>query len=221
MAGEPSELSNENKLRDRSSAGLLLAGQITVQNRDETVVVAIPHGGIPVAAAVSRTLRVPTKVCLTTRVALLDNPELSVGAMSCAGDTYLDSDLLGFLAASDEAVAVALPRCRAKLADISRELSQWSADPGLEGKNLLVVDDVIATGNSILGALHYLKRFNPRSVSVAAPVISRYASTLLTERNIDHTTMLVGKESEFKPRNHYSDFTAIDGATSVTILSSL
>lgn len=211
----------EEKFKDRSSAGRLLASQISQQSNDEAMIVAIPHGGIPVATTVAEILQLPLQVCFTTRIALDDNPELSVGAISFVGDTYLDSALLSFLAASHEAVANALPTFRAKLDGISNNLRHWGVDSSIDGKNVLLIDDVIATGNSIFGALQFLKKFNPRSVSVASPVISRYASAALAEQGIDHTTVLIGKESEFKPRNHYADFAPVDGAKSIDLLRSL
>ena len=211
----------EAKFRNRLSAGLLLASQIAPECRDETVIVAIPYGGIPVAAPISRQLNAPAMVCLTTRVALPDHPDLSVGTISHTGEVYLDLHMLDFLTASDEAIAGALQSCQTKIAGLSTELSRYAIDASLEGKDLLLVDDAVATGNTVLGTLQYLQTFQPSSVSVVAPVISPYAVAVLAERKIRCITMLVGGKYEFRPQGYYSDFARVDGPTCLDILGSL
>lgn len=211
---------SEMKLRDRVMAGHMIAGRIAGNCADVTVV-AIPHGGVPVAAAISRRLRVPAKVCLTTRIAVSGSPQLSVGTVSRVGDVYFDPELLAFVAASDDELAAALRACEAKIDGLARDLSPWSADSDLEDKDILLVDDVIGTGNTILGTMQYLQTLNPSSVSVAAPVISRYASAVLEERQITYTTLMVSRQVPFDPRSCYSNFGRVDEETCVNLLASL
>jgi predicted phosphoribosyltransferase len=212
---------SEMKLRDRVAAGHMIASRLATTGTGATVVVAIPQGGVPIAAAIARRLRAPARVCLTTRVTVVDSPELSVGTLSCAGDVFLDPEVLAFLATTDDEVAAALRSCEARIDALTRDLAPWSVGSDLEGKDVLLVDDVIGTGNTILGTMEYLQTLHPGSVSVAAPVISRYAGTVLEEREIPYTTLLVSRQVPFDPRSCYSDFGRVDGRTCVNLLSSL
>ena len=207
--------------RDRASAGLLLADNITVRTGGETVLVAIPYGGVPVAASISQRLQIPARVCMTTRLTLGQHPELSVGTTNCAGDVSLDARVLRFLAASDDEIAAAVQAGVTKLSAISDELSAWSIDSTSAGKCFLLVDDVVATGASALGAVQHLQQYEPRSISVAAPVVSRYASEVLAEQQITCMSLLVSSHPQFKPLHYYSTFSAVDGATSADMLASL
>jgi predicted phosphoribosyltransferase len=105
----------------------------------------------------------------------------------------------------DEAIA----KAKAKLSHANSLLSGLNAEIRLAGKDILIVDDVIATGLSVLGAVRHLERLNPLSISVASPVISRYASARLSKLNVEHFAVIVGEEDGFSPSNYYNDFKPI------------
>ena len=208
----------DKKFTDRDSAGLSMADQIDIKNSGGTVVVAIPYGGVPIAYQISKKHTVPIKICMTTRITVPGHPQLSVGAMSITGDVTLDSYLVNYLEISKGTLNTALETCRKKISDVSSELSQWGVDASLEGKHVLVVDDVIATGLSMIGAVKHLQSLRPKSISAVSPVISLYASKLLTDRKIGYSTMMIGDESEFKPEFYYSNLQKISAKLCKTIL---
>lgn len=205
--------------RDRACAGSVLAEQIAEEDMPETVVVAIPCGGVPVAAAIARRLNSPLAICLMARITFPENPKLSVGTIDSTGDVRLDPYMMSFLSIDDEVVPGALQKSREKLHEMSARMRQWSVDTGLEGKRILIVDDAIATGISMLGAVQYLQRFNPRAISVAAPVISQFASALLTGKHIDHVATVISEEAAFRPQSYYQSFEAISAGISAEMLA--
>jgi putative phosphoribosyl transferase len=207
--------------RDRQDAGFLLACELALNTWEDVVIVALPHGGVPVAAEISKKFRIPLKVCMVTRMTFPENPNLSVGTINCTGEVFLDSYMLTLLEASDDTIAVALHAAREKIAGISAELSHWRADSSLRGKKVMIVDDVIATGISILGAVQHIQKFEPVSVCVATPIISKYASMLLASKKIDHVAVTVAGEDEFRPQNHYIRFEKIDRRVCANILDRL
>lgn len=207
--------------RDRNHAGQMIANMIKILNPADSIIVAIPRGGIPVAIPIAKKFQIPVKVCMTSRITFPQNPQLSVGFISRGDDYFLDSYLMDYLGISNSEVPAVLHACNEKIKDVSCVLSRWDVDVSLKDKHIFVVDDVVATGSSVFGALRYLKQFKLGSVSVVTPVISKYASDLLTERKIKYSTLKVGDESEFTPYNYYSNFEKIDSQFCMNILGKI
>ena len=153
---------------DRSEAGRVLASKLSAYaGRDDVIVLGLPRGGVPVAWEVASTLHVPLDLLVVSKLGTPWNRELAMGAVAEGGVQVLD---LSIVCVSDRDIQEAVTAARKELE--CHEESYRRGRPPLEltGKTVIVVDDGIATGCSILAAIATIRRRNARRVVVAVPV---------------------------------------------------
>ena len=154
---------------DRSEAGRVLASKLSAYaGRDDVIVLGLPRGGVPVAWEVASTLHVPLDLLVVSKLGTPWNRELAMGAVAEGGVQVLDLSIQ--LCVSDRDIQEAVTAARKELE--CHEESYRRGRPPLEltGKTVIVVDDGIATGCSILAAIAAIRRRNARRVVVAVPV---------------------------------------------------
>ena len=173
--------------RNRQAAGQLLARRL--KNIHADLVLSIPRGGVVVAAEVARILKLPLDIIITRKIGAPNQPELALGAIDPDGETVWEKKLLSDL--------------RLKIDDLREEIqAEWEelkrredlyrrGKKSLELKNKIVilVDDGIATGSTILAAINFLKRHKAKKIVLAVPVASREAAERLT-REVDEAVIL-------------------------------
>lgn len=159
---------------DRAEAGAALALLLTAyRNRPDVLVLALPRGGVPVAAPVSAALHAPLDVVIVRKLGLLRQPELAMGALAgVAGHVQLvlhEPVLRAARVPPEEFVAVR----DAELAELyRREQAYRQGRPALAvaGRTVLVVDDGAATGSTVRAAVAALRPCGPARVVIALPV---------------------------------------------------
>ena len=160
--------------KDRFEAGRALAGRFEdLRGRGgDCTLLALPRGGVPVAAEMARLLNLPLACWAVRKIAHPFYPEYAIGAVAPGGVVLWDRQDGGFLHLSETERA-------ALVADQQRELERRRAvfgDPEaatLRGRHLVVVDDGIATGMTVRAALLSLRRCDPASLTLAVPVVDR------------------------------------------------
>jgi putative phosphoribosyl transferase len=159
---------------DRDEAGRALAEQLTsYAGRDDVVVLALPRGGVPVAAPVADALRAPLDVLLVRKLGLPGQPELAMGAVAGVGqrvEVVRNDHVLQRARVPEEAFEQVYRR---EVAELRRREQAYRGDrPAVpvEGKVAIVVDDGLATGSTVRAAVAALRRQDPGAVVVAVPV---------------------------------------------------
>jgi len=159
------------RFRDRQEAGQLLAQALTfLERRKDVIVLGIPRGGMVVAAEVARVIGAPLDVYITRKIGAPHNPELAIGAIASSGDVVLDEGLIESLGVSPEYVQGETERQRR---EIERRLKKYRGNrpaQKLSGRNVLLVDDGVATGATTLAAIRALKKQEPAELVLAIPV---------------------------------------------------
>ena len=158
--------------RDRQEAGRLLAEAILAgpELAETPLVLAIPRGGVVVAAEVARALHAPLDVWLAHKIGAPGNPEFAIGSISADGEVTLDRATIAALGVPAAYVNEETERERGELARRLREFRGHAEPLRLEGKRVLLVDDGIATGATALSALAALRRAGAAARILAVPV---------------------------------------------------
>ena len=157
--------------KDRKEAGKLLAELLMeYASRPNTIVLALPRGGVPVAFEVAQTLRLPLDVLLVRKLGVPGQEELAFGAIASGGAVFINNALVNGLRLSDAVVDKIIERERGVLAERDR-LYRGSRPPiDLSGKTVIIIDDGLATGATMRVAIGAVKRHKPGKVVVAVPV---------------------------------------------------
>jgi len=174
--------------KDRVEAGNLL-GELLVDvmpDRDNAVVSGIPRGGVIVAAEIARKLHLPLGVVVTNKIPAPGNSEYAIGAVGPDGVVTANPSS-GFTAEEIERLATSV---RAKVQN-RREKYNMSRDAEIDphGKDIVLVDDGIATGLTAFAAIDYLKRKGARSIFVAVPVIAADAAHVIRAKGCRLVTL--------------------------------
>ena len=159
--------------RDRSEAGRILAEHVADSLPDPAppvLVLALPRGGVPVAAAVAGRLSAPLDVITVRKVGTPGHIELAIGAVASGGLVVLNQDLVARLGVDEGAVRGRVDIARQELADRDRRLRGDRPPPELQGRTIVLVDDGLATGASMRAAVAAVRTASPERIVVAVPV---------------------------------------------------
>lgn len=168
--------------RDRQDAGQALGRRLAARGPlpSRALLLALPRGGVPVAAAMAAVLGVPVRTWSVRKIADPAWPELAIGAVAAGGITVWRPDG----GPSREARARRLGWLQQQEAELQRRQRLYG-DPApaeLAGRDLIVVDDGIATGMTVQAALLSLRQLHPASLTLAVPVLDRSVVSLLQPR---------------------------------------
>ena len=156
---------------DRYEGGRVLAGLLReYAHRPDTLVLALPRGGVPVAYEVARALGAPLDVFLVRKLGAPTHEELAMGAIASGGVRVINREVVEELAISREDIDAVAAREELELR--RRELSYRDGrpPPDVRGRDVILVDDGLATGTTMRAAVAALRRLEPESIVVAVPV---------------------------------------------------
>jgi putative phosphoribosyl transferase len=169
------------RFKDRRDAGRLLAALLEPYRRERPVVVALPRGGVPVAAEVSRALDAPLDVVVVRKIGAPQNSEYAIGAVAEGGVHVLGRRIGRAADLSGPELDALITRAEGELEERLRRYRGSRPPIALDGRSVIVVDDGLATGRSALAAVRSVRRRGAARVIMAAPVASREAAALLSE----------------------------------------
>jgi predicted phosphoribosyltransferase len=158
---------------DRDAAGAALASVLlghTELIAGDLVVVALPRGGVPVAAPVARALDAPLDVIIVRKLGVPGHRELAMGAIGEGGIRVLDHEVMHSRRVTDEQVAAVEAREQEELTLRAARLRAGRAGIGLEGRRVIIVDDGLATGSTARAAIHVARAAGATAVVLAVPV---------------------------------------------------
>lgn len=185
---------------DRIDAGIQLAAKLKKYKNEPGIVLAVPRGGVPVAYAVARELNFPIEVVLTKKIGHPMNKEYAIGAASLTDYFVIPHDDV-----SDSYIEEELKRVRIRLKEMYKRFMGDREPENLEGKTVIVVDDGIATGNTLLGTVNVLQKSKPGKIIVAAPVASSSAVQKLA-KEVDEVVVVLIPKVFYGVGAFYEDF---------------
>jgi putative phosphoribosyl transferase len=155
---------------DRAAAGRRLARDLARFGAADPVVVGLPRGGVPVAAEVATALGAELDVVLVRKIGAPDRPELAVGAIGEAGVVVRNASVLRELGLTWDDVEETIAYERAEIDRRAASLRPDADRVSLRGRTVLIVDDGIATGATVLAAVRVARGLGAATVVVAVPV---------------------------------------------------
>ncbi|MBV9051827.1 MAG: phosphoribosyltransferase [Hyphomicrobiales bacterium] len=204
---------------NRLDAGRQLARALDRYKGDPVVVLALPRGGVPVAAEVAATLNAPLDLVLVRKIGYPPQPELAMGAVVDGADPIIvrNEDVIRMTGVSE---AEFDDVCKRELAEIERRRSRYlGSRAGIEiaGRTAIVIDDGLATGATMRAALRASRRRGARTIVLAVPVAP---SDTLIEMRRDADEIVCLEEYEFFHAigGYYSDFRQVTDEELIAIL---
>jgi putative phosphoribosyl transferase len=158
------------RFRDRREAGTLLAAALGSLREERPIVLALPRGGVPVAAEIARALGAPLDVIVVRKLGVPRQPELGMGAIGEGGARVLNDDVIRLAGVGPGEIAAVEARERAELERRARRFRGGRPMLDLEHRTVIVVDDGLATGGTARAALQVARAHRAGRIVLAVPV---------------------------------------------------
>ncbi|OFW36468.1 MAG: phosphoribosyl transferase [Acidobacteria bacterium RIFCSPLOWO2_12_FULL_67_14b] len=167
---------------NRVEAGVALASHLQhYKDRSDVIVLGLPRGGVPVAAAVARSLGVRLDVFVVRKLGVPGHRELAMGAIASGGSQVLDDHLISSLQIPDSAIRAVAAEERRELSRRERLYRQDRPPLSLADQVVMLVDDGLATGSTMRAAVQAIRQLKPARIVVAVPVGSLQASVMMRQ----------------------------------------
>ncbi|GAA1693467.1 hypothetical protein GCM10009792_11910 [Microcella alkalica] len=196
--------------RDRLDAGAELADELLRIRLDRPVVLALPRGGVPVAAVVARALGAPLDLVVVRKLGSPDQPEYAMGAIAEGGVRVLDASTIRLLAVSDADIAAVESAERAELARRVERYRRGRPPLDLTGREAVVVDDGLATGATARAACLSARARGAARVVLAVPCAPADVADRVPEA--DEVVCPVRAAAFFAVGQFYACFDQVDDA---------
>ena len=192
------------RFKNRLDAGTRLADKLMKFKNETGVILAVPRGGVPVAYAVATKLGFPLEIVLTKKIGHPMNKEYAIGAASLTDYFVIPHENV-----TEEYIREEVKNIRERLKQLYQYLVGDREPEKLEGKTVIVIDDGIATGNTLSGTVNVLRKEKPAKIVVAVPVASRQAvNKLATEA--DEVIVVYVPPEFYGVGAFYDDFEQVD-----------
>jgi predicted phosphoribosyltransferase len=171
---------------NRIEAGKQLAGRLKKYKNDPVILLAIPRGGVPVAYAVAKETGLPLELILTKKIGHPGNKEYAIGAASLT-----DYFIIPHENVSQDYIKKEVERIRRRLKEMYVNFKSTLDFGSLYGKTVIIIDDGVATGNTLLATVKLIRKSNPAKIVIAVPVASESAVQKLAEEADEVITLFV------------------------------
>jgi putative phosphoribosyl transferase len=196
------------KIKDRESAGNILGnalkGIVKKEDRNSTLVLGIPRGGLVIAEIIARKLKCEFDLLMVKRLRSPHNDELAIGAVAEDGTTYLNELIIKELQISpdyiekEKSYQLEEIKCMTKLFNIGNKSSLKNANDlrnDLKNKSIIVVDDGSATGSTLIAAVRYMrKNMMPKRLIIALPISPKGTINKLKSEDINHIEVITSPQ---------------------------
>lgn len=174
------------QFNDHFHAGDLLAEKLAKREFKEPVVFGIPGGGVPVGLRVAERLSAPFYILVVHKIGMADNPEVAIGAVTSLGETILNEKFIEGLGYSQSLIDQLVRKVQAEVkARVEAYGEKEWGEVSLEGRTVILADDGLATGYTMLAAIQSIRRYHPRHLIAVVPTAHREAVDLIRKGGVE------------------------------------
>ena len=160
-----------DKFINRFEAGVILAKYLKdFANKPDVIILALPRGGVPVAYEIANALSAPLEVFIVRKLGLPGHEELTMGAIASGGTVFFNEPLMSQLNLNHLSLQDVIEKEREELQRRELLYRGNTPFPNLKGKIVILVDDGIATGATMMAAIEAIRNHQPTSIIIAVPV---------------------------------------------------
>lgn len=209
------------RFRDRTDAGQQLAQKLgQYQSQKDTLILALPRGGVPIAYELTTALNLPMSIFLVRKLGVPWHEELAMGALAEKDICILNKSLITQLGITEAQIQTILEKEQKELVRRLQCYRQGRPLPNLQDKTVILVDDGIATGASLKTAIRSIETFQPKNIVLAVPVASRDSIQELTP-HVSKFICLITPEVFSGVGEYYEKFEQMTDEEVLNILSRL
>lgn len=179
------------------------------------VLLAVPRGGVPVAYEVANKLGLPLDIVLIKKIGHPFNKEFAIGAAGL-DDIFIhpNADV------DDDYIRVEVNKIRSRLLVMRKKFMEDKTPETLQGKTVIIIDDGVATGNTLLATIKVMRKSKPAKIIVAAPVMSKTAARILSAEADEVVAVLI-PETFYGVGVFYNDFRQVSDEEVIDCLNKL
>ena len=193
--------------RVRFQAGKLLADKLRkYAGNGKVIVLAVPAGGVPVGYTVAKELVVPMDVIVVRKIQIPWNPEAGFGAITWDGNIVLNEALVEQLDLTEKEIEASILKTRRNIQERLRKFRGDKPMLHLEDKVVVLVDDGLASGFTLLAAARSLRKMAPEKIIIAVPTASLGAIKLLTPEVDEIVCLNIRSGPSFAVANAYENW---------------
>ncbi|MGZ3919935.1 MAG: phosphoribosyltransferase [Bacteroidia bacterium] len=203
------------QFKDRKDAALQLIPLLEKYRNEKSVILAIPRGGVPLAYHIAKEFNFPVELLMTKKIGHPSNPELAIGAVTPEDHII------------DEQFNISPTYFEQKVRNIQVDLAEkykrfmGNVKPvSFTDKIIIIVDDGVATGNTILSAIKMLRKQNPKKIVVAVPVAPPETARKILNAVDDFICVYI-PDDFMAVGYHYIDFSEVSDETVIELLDEL
>lgn len=197
--------------QNRAHAGEKLAKELKLLQLHDPIVLAIPRGGVPVGGAIAKALRCAFDVIPLMKIPIPWSPEASYGVVAMDGTLALNVPLVNRLELSERELDMAAKKVLEEAKRRDQRYRQGRPFPELANRTVIITDDGLASGYSMLAAVGFVKKKRPRQLIVASPIAADVAQRLIkADQGVDTMIILALDSAQvFSLSSYYKDFKAL------------
>jgi putative phosphoribosyl transferase len=191
--------------RDRWEAGQKLAEKLEAYRSQNPLVLAIPRGGVPIGCELSKALHAPFDLIIPRKLPIPYNPEAGFGAVTPEGTVVLNEEMvrdIGLSKADIDNIVMTV------LDEVQRRVKVYRSGPPLDprGKTVIITDDGLASGYTMIAAVREVKKKSPKKVIVAVPCSPRSSVERLEDEADEVISLAVQEYGPFAVASYYDSF---------------
>src|SRR2546422_6466836 len=192
--------------RDRTEAGQILASKLTKYlNQVNTVILALPRGGVPVAYEIGKELGLPVDIFVVRKLGVPGHEELAMGAIASGGVRHINRDVVDQVRIDSETIDVASRREQKEIERRERLYRGQRPPVDVQNKTVILVDDGLATGSTMPAAIAALRQHRPARIVVAVPAAAPETCQQIADE-VDEIVCAATPEPFYAVGRWYEDF---------------